>query len=196
MIWALLAGYAIGSIPSADAVSRIRGHDLRSSGSGNPGTANALIVAGKATAGTVLLIDLAKGAIAVAAGNGLAGSWGAVGAGVAAIGGQVLNPWFRFRGGKGLGVASGVTAVIWPIGMLIVMPVAAVGAKLFRAAGGAILGLTAHFVGAIAWAANDWPMWWGFEPDDQLVWMAIGVMTLTAPKFVQELVHRRGWVDY
>lgn len=192
MIWALLVGYAIGSIPSTDAVSRIRGHDLRSSGSGNPGTANALRVAGKTTAATVLLIDLTKGATAVAAGSGLAGSWGAVGAGVAAIGGQVLNPWFRFRGGKGLGVAAGVTAVIWPIGMLIVMPVAAVGAKFFRAAGGAILGLTAYFVGAIAWAANDWPTWWGFDPDDRLVWMAIGVMALAAPKFVRELVHRRG----
>jgi glycerol-3-phosphate acyltransferase PlsY len=191
LIWALLVGYAIGSIPSADSVSRLRGHDLRSSGSGNPGTANALRVAGRTTAATILLIDLAKGAVAVMVGNGLAGSGGAMAAGVAAIGGQVLNPWFRFRGGKGLGVASGVTAVIWPVGMLIVMPVTAVAAKFFRAAGGAILGLAAYFLGAVAWATNDWPTWWGFDPDDRLVWLAIGVIALTAPKFVAELVQRR-----
>ena len=194
LIWALLLGYAIGSIPSADAVSRMQGHDLRSSGSGNPGTANALRVAGKPTAAMILLIDLAKGAVAVTIGNGLAASAGAMAAGVAAIGGQVLNPWFRFRGGKGLAVASGVTAVIWPVGMLIVMPVTAIGARFFRAAGGAILGLAAYLIGAVAWAANDWPTWWGFDPDDRLVWLAIGVMILTAPKFVEELV-RRGASD-
>lgn len=191
MIWSILLGYGIGSIPSADLVSRLRGYDLRSSGTRNPGAANALAVAGRTTAVIVLLIDLAKGGAALTVGNALGGAGTAIGAGVAAIAGQVLNPWFRFRGGKGLGVTAGVTAAAWPTGVLLVLPVTAVGAKFLRAAGGAILGLAAYVGGAVLWAANDWPTWWGIAPDDRLVWMAIGVATLTVPKLVADLMRRR-----
>ena len=190
MIWALVIAGAIGSIPSADAIARLAGHDLRASGSGNPGTANALRVAGRTTAATVLLLDLAKGAAAAVAGWVLAGPGGAVLAGVAAVAGQVLNPWFRFKGGKGLGVAAGVTAAVWPPGLLLVLPVTAAGARAFRAAGGAILGLITYLVGTVAWAANDLSTWWGIPPDDRLVWLAIGIVTLTAPKFIGTIVDR------
>jgi len=190
MIWALLIGYGIGSIPSADAIVGWLGHDLRSSGSGNPGTANALRVAGRTAAATVLGVDIAKGAIAVIAGIGLAGTGGATGAGGAAIAGQIRNPWFRFSGGKGLGVTAGVTSVVWPPGILVVLPLAALGAKLMRASVGAILGLASYLVGAILWASHDWSTWWGLPPDDRLVWMALGVVVLTAPKFVGDLLRR------
>ena len=190
MIWALLLGYAIGSLPSADIVARWRGHDLRNSGTGNPGTANALRVAGRSTAAVVLTIDMAKGAVAVMAGAGLGDTGGSMAAGLAAIGGQVLNPWFWFRGGKGLGVAAGVTAVAWPPGLLVVLPITALGAWLLTAASGAILGLVAYSIGAVLWAAYDWPTWWGLSPDDLLVWLAIGVVALTAPKFVSDLKGR------
>lgn len=190
MIWSILLGYAIGSIPSADIIARGRGHDLRNSGTGNPGTANALRVAGRSTAAVVLAIDVTKGAVAVMAGAGLANTGGSMAAGLAAIAGQVLNPWFGFRGGRGLGVAAGVTAIAWPPGLLAVLPITALGARFLRAAGGAILGLTAYSVGAVLWAANDWPTWWGLPSDDLLVWLAIGVVALTAPKFVSDLKGR------
>ncbi len=190
MIWAILLGFAIGSIPSTDMIVRGRGHDLRNSGTGNPGTANALRVAGRSTAAVVLAIDVAKGAVAVMAGAGLADTGGSMAAGLAAIAGQVLNPWFGFRGGKGLGVAAGVTAIAWPPGLLVVLPITALGARFLTAAGGAILGLTAYSVGTVLWAANDWPTWWGLPSDDLLVWLAIGVVALTAPKFVSDLKGR------
>ncbi len=190
MIWAILLGYAIGSIPTADMIARGRGHDLRNSGTGNPGTANALRVAGRATAAVVLAIDVTKGAVAVMAGAGLADTGGSMAAGLAAIAGQVLNPWFGFRGGKGLGVAAGVTAIAWPPGLLVVLPITALGARFLSAAVGAILGLTAYSVGTVLWAANDWPTWWGLPSDDLLVWLAIGVVALTAPKFVSDLKGR------
>ncbi len=190
MIWAILLGYAIGSIPTADMIARGRGHDLRNSGTGNPGTANALRVAGRSTAAVVLTIDVAKGAVAVMAGAGLADTGGSMAAGLAAIAGQVLNPWFGFRGGKGLGVAAGVTAIAWPPGLLVVLPITALGARFLSAAVGAILGLTAYSVGTVLWAANDWPTWWGLPSDDLLVWLAIGVVALTAPKFVSDLKGR------
>lgn len=187
VIIALLLGYAIGTIPSADAIGRLRGHDLRTSGSGNPGTANALRVGGPVTAILVLLVDLTKGATAAMAGAALAGDGGAVAAGVAAVAGQILNPWFGFVGGKGLGVTGGMTLVVWPPGVLVVLPIIAVGARLLRSAGGALLGLAAYLGGAMAWAANDWPNWWGVTTDSVLVWGAIGIVVLAAPKFIGDV---------
>jgi glycerol-3-phosphate acyltransferase PlsY len=187
VIAALLLGYTLGTIPSADAIGRLRGHDLRSSGSGNPGTANALRVGGATTAALVLVLDLAKGAVAALAGGALAGDAGAAAAGVAAVAGQILNPWFRFRGGKGLGVAAGMTIVVWPMGAFVVIPVAAIGAKVLRAAGGALVGLAAYVVGTIVWAANDLAVGWGITPDDTLVWIAIGIAVLATPKFVDDI---------
>lgn len=187
MIWALAGGYLIGSLPSADAIGRLRGHDLRLSGSGNPGTANALRVGGRLTAALVLAVDLLKGAVAALAGGSLADEAGAIAAGVAAIAGQILNPWFGFRGGKGLGVTGGMTLVIWPPGAITTLVVVAAGARLLRSAAGALLGLTAYLGGAVLWAANGWPVWWGVPADDRLVWGAIGVVALAAPKFVSDV---------
>jgi glycerol-3-phosphate acyltransferase PlsY len=187
VIAALLVGYAIGTIPSADAIGRLRGHDLRAAGSGNPGTANALRVGGPVTAALVLVLDLAKGAAAALAGGALAGDAGAVAAGVAAVTGQIFNPWFGFKGGKGLGVAAGMTLVVWPTGLIVVVPLTALGAKLLRSSGGALVGIAAYLGGAISWAANDWPNWWGVATDDRLVWGAILLAVLIAPKFVSDI---------
>ncbi len=188
MITAILTGYLIGSLPSADAIGRMRGHNLRTTGSGNPGTVNALRVGGPLTAGLVLLVDLAKGATAVLVGGAVTGAAGAIAAGVAAVAGQILNPWFAFRGGKGLGVTGGVTLVVWPPGLLLMLPIVAVGARFLRSSsGGALVGLAAYLGGTVLWAANGWPMWWGIPADDRLVWCAIGITVLAAPKFARDL---------
>lgn len=191
MIRSIVVGYLIGSIPSADGIARPQGHNLRSSGTGNPGTANAWRVGGKLTAAVVLLIDLAKGAAAALAGDAFAGVGGSIAGGVSAIAGQVLNPWYRFKGGKGLGVTGGVTLVVWPAGLLITLPFIAVSARLLRASGGALVGLAAYLSGAVVWAANGWDTWWGVPSDDRLVWCALGVVVLTAPKFLGDLTRRR-----
>ena len=104
----------------------------------------------------------------------------------------MLNPWFGFQGGKGLGVTAGVTAIAWPPGLLVVLPSTAIGARLLRAAGGALVGLATYVIGAVLWATYDWPNAWGLDTDDRLVWLAIGVITLTVPKFVGDLNRRRG----
>lgn len=186
MIWAALIGYAVGSVPSADAIARLRGIDLRHTGSGNPGTANALRIGGARTAAMVLLLDLAKGAAAGVAGRAIGGDAAGAAAAVAAIAGQVRNPWFGFRGGKGLGVTGGGALVLWPLGMAAALAPIALTAKLLGAARGAVIGLA--FLGGlgVAWAAGNWPVAWGVAPDDTLVWFVIGVLAVTAPKFVGE----------
>lgn len=189
--WALLIGYVIGSIPTADIVGRLRGVDLRTTGTGNPGTANALRVVGRGAAVTILALDLLKGGAAALFGLASGGDSTAVAAAVAAVGGQVLNPWFGFRGGKGLGVTGGASLVIWPLGVAVVLPVIALGAATFRAAVGATLGILAFFLVSILWAEAGWPTLWGIAPDDTLVWFTIGVGVLTLPKFVDDILSRR-----
>jgi glycerol-3-phosphate acyltransferase PlsY len=140
VISALLIGYFAGSLPTADLVGRIRGVDLRASGSGNPGAANALRVGGRGMAITVLVLDLIKGAAAALIGAEIHGDGTAVAAAVAAVLGQVHNPWFGFRGGKGLGVTAGTALVLWPSGLLVAVPVLAIAAKALRAAAGSLDG--------------------------------------------------------
>ena len=76
---AALAGYLLGTLPSADVAARLAatGSELRAEGTGNPGGANALVVLGKAWGYGVMGADIAKGAAACAVGRRLGGSAGA-----------------------------------------------------------------------------------------------------------------------
>lgn len=64
------------------------GPDLRTSGSGNPGGANAAKVLGKRWGYSVMAADIAKGAVASAAGRRVAGDVGAHVAATAAVAGH------------------------------------------------------------------------------------------------------------
>lgn len=185
---ALLIGFGIGSIPSAHLLALMAGHNLRREGTGNPGTANALGVGGKKLAASVLLMDILKGAIAVQLGAALAGNAGAVAGGLAAIAGQILNPWFRFRGGKGLGVTGGVTFAAWPLGLIVAAPFMAGSARLTgSAAKGALLGLAFYAAAATLWTMLDLPIGWGLDTGVALVALGTGVLLLTSPKFIADL---------
>lgn len=117
MFPAIAIGYAVGSLPIGFLVAQgAGGIDLRRVGSGNVGAANVYRTTGLATAITVMLADMGKGAAAVMlAGGGV----NAVFAGVAAVVGHVYPVWLRFRGGKGVATASGVFAVLTPIPTLV-----------------------------------------------------------------------------
>jgi glycerol-3-phosphate acyltransferase PlsY len=117
MIPAIAIGYAVGSLPIGYFVAQsAAGVDLRRVGSGNVGAANVYRTSGLATAITVMLADMGKGAAAVLlAGGGTA----AVAAGIAAVVGHVYPVWLRFRGGKGVATASGVFAVLSPLPTLV-----------------------------------------------------------------------------
>ncbi len=190
MIWAIAFGYLSGSLPTADLVARLRGVDLRASGSGNPGAANALRVGGRSMAAVVLILDLVKGAAAAVVGASIDGDSTSVAAAVAAVLAQVHNPWFGFRGGKGLGVTAGTAIVVWPAGLLVTLPVLGGAARVLRSAAGTLLAL-GWFLGAAAvWASNAWSTQWGIAADDTLVWYAIAIVGLTAPKFAASVGRR------
>ncbi len=186
---AALAGYLAGSLPSADWVGRVVGLDLRRSGTRNPGTANAIGLGGFRVGLVVLAIDFAKGAAAVGAGRLLAGGGGGLVAGVAAVAAQIANPWYGFRGGKGLGVTGGVALAGWPVAFPVLAPLLVLASRVLRSsARGVVATLVAMVPVAAAWAVAGWPTWWGVRPGPGLLWFAAALAALLAPKFVRDAV--------
>lgn len=190
MIWAVVSGFLIGSLPTADLVARGRGLDLRRTGTGNPGAANALRVGGRGLAAAVLILDLLKGAAAAGAGGLIGGSRAAAAAAVAAVAGQIHNPWFGFRGGKGLGVSAGATMALWPGGLVATLPILAGVTRLVGTAAGTVIAVVWYVAAAAWWASRDWIVPWGLPTDDGLVWFALGVAVLVIPKFASGIGHR------
>jgi glycerol-3-phosphate acyltransferase PlsY len=108
-----VAGYLLGSVSTADLVSR--GVDLRAVGDHNPGWWNARDALGARAARPVLAGDIAKGAAAAAIGKLIArpGEWWMplVGGGAAMVG-HAWPLFARFRGGRAVATFGGAAAVI------------------------------------------------------------------------------------
>ncbi len=110
---ALVLAYLLGSLSFAVIVSRAMGlSDPRSYGSHNPGATNVLRSGQKGAAALTLLLDGAKGYVAVWAvsawgePHGLQAGSQALAA-LAAFAGHLWPVFFRFRGGKGVATAAG-----------------------------------------------------------------------------------------
>jgi len=150
---AIVAAYALGSIPIAWFVVRRLAHvDLRGVGSGNVGATNALRVTTPTIGVLVALADAAKGAIAIWLARRTHASDGAVAlAAVASVVGHVAPVWLRFRGGKGVATASGAFVVLAPIAAAaaIVVFIAVVWSTRLVSLGS--LAATLALVGAAAW---------------------------------------------
>lgn len=152
---AVTLGYAVGSIPFALLVGRlVSGVDLRRTGSGNLGAANALRTSGVAAAVCVLALDAAKGAAGVVWAGRLGGGESAQAlAGVAAVVGHIYPVWLRFRGGKGVATAAGAFGVLTPlaIGPAAAIFVATVWASRFISLGSV---MAAAALAPLAWATG------------------------------------------
>ena len=124
----VVLSYLLGSLSGSLLLGRIRGVDIRASGSGNAGGTNALRTQGWKFALGVALIDVGKGALA---------SWvalrfaplstplsvtahGYLAAGAAVIG-HVWPLWHGFRGGKGAATLIGGLLVLWPWSLLLLL---------------------------------------------------------------------------
>lgn len=179
---AALFGYLLGSLPTAGLLARSRGVDLRSQGSGNPGTANALRTSGPALAAAVLIVEAAKGYLAVAAGDWMADETGAVAAGLGAVAGNVYNVWYGFRGGKGLAITLGVLVYLWPVVLAPVLAVIAVGMLITRSSGVASLAAVAALVAcSLLWPTLGWPTG-GLTSTGLLPVVAVGIGLLISWK--------------
>ena len=111
--------YLLGSIPFGIVITRIMGlGDLRSIGSGNIGATNVLRTGNKRAAAATLLLDAAKGGVAVLIARYAFGEDAAQLAGLAAFLGQLFPVWLGFKGGKGVATFLGILlALAWPVGL-------------------------------------------------------------------------------
>lgn len=108
----LLLGYILGSIPFGVLLTRLGGAgDLRSIGSGNIGATNVLRTGRKELAALTLLLDGAKGAVAVILVRELFPGHEQMAA-LAALVGHLYPIWLRFRGGKGVATFFGLMAAL------------------------------------------------------------------------------------
>jgi glycerol-3-phosphate acyltransferase PlsY len=135
-IIALAVGYLLGSIPFGLLLTRWSGKgDIRDIGSGNIGATNVLRTGSKWLAATTLLLDGAKGAVAVMLAQQLwpdAVNFAAAGALV----GHLYPVWLHFKGGKGVATMLGILiplfwqaavvyVVIW-VGLLLILRISSV----------------------------------------------------------------------
>jgi glycerol-3-phosphate acyltransferase PlsY len=149
---AIVFGYLLGSIPFALLLTRRRGIELRNVGSRNPGAANVLRSAGVGAAVAVMLLDAAKGTVAVGTARLMSGDVAvATSAGLAAIVGHIYPIWSGFRGGKGVATSAGVFAVLAPLATAIaaLVFVGTIAATRFISAGSIAGALTLPVAAAI-----------------------------------------------
>ena len=111
--------YLLGSVPFGVLVTRAMGlGDIRAIGSGNIGATNVLRTGNKLAALLTLVLDGAKGAVAVLAGRFALGEDAAQVAALAAFLGHIYPIYLRFKGGKGVATFLGILlALAWPVGL-------------------------------------------------------------------------------
>lgn len=114
-----LIAFLLGSIPFGVIISRLFfKKDIRSEGSGNIGTTNAMRALGKFGGAAVFLLDFGKGllsgylgtvfmAMAIPASGLAAGQFLLSLSFLGCIVGHIYSPWLKFHGGKGIAVAIG-----------------------------------------------------------------------------------------
>jgi acyl phosphate:glycerol-3-phosphate acyltransferase len=114
-----IAAYLLGSIPFGIVITRAFGlGDLRQIGSGNIGATNVLRTGNKPAAAATLLLDAAKGGIAVLIARAMFGEDAAQLAGLTAFLGHLFPIWLGFKGGKGVATFLGILlALAWPVGL-------------------------------------------------------------------------------
>jgi glycerol-3-phosphate acyltransferase PlsY len=115
---AVVAGYALGTLPTALLVARRHGVDPTTAGSGNPGATNVMRTVGRTAGALTLVGDVGKGIAAAGLGWLLGGRALAVLCGVAAVAGHVAPVTRRLRGGKGVATGFGMTVTIFPLAAL------------------------------------------------------------------------------
>lgn len=132
----LILGYVVGSISFAVLISKAKGVDIFTVGSGNPGATNVMRALGRTAGYLCFGLDALKGIVAALMGKGVAlqsgldpfllGTLGLVGA----ILGHSFSLFLRFKGGKGVATTVGGLLILMPWVILI----------------GAIVWLSAYFL--------------------------------------------------
>ncbi len=133
-----LLAYLLGSFPSGYVAGRLRGVDMRKTGSGNVGATNVTRTLGKQFGYPVFLVDFLKGLVAVLlAGaiahrchfDSMATDFCAALGGIFSVVGHSFPVWLAFKGGKGVATSLGV---IFGISWIAAVIMCAVWIVLFK----------------------------------------------------------------
>lgn len=146
------AGYFIGCINPAFIIGRIKGYDVRSSGSKNAGASNTVIMAGKLAGVLVALLDIFKAALSWRLCQALFPQFALAGilGGVACILGHMFPVFLHFHGGKGLACIGGVVLAYDPVTFLIMLAITCV------------IGFATNYIAiATVSSAAIWPVYYG-----------------------------------
>ena len=129
-----IAGYLIGSIPSAYLITKWKtGIDLRNEGSKNIGARNAFEVTGDKSIGSIVLVmDLLKGLLPVLICE-IAGCSNALAVLIPALVlGHCYPVWLKFHGGRGLATIAGAILLVNPLAVVFWLLVYFVAGKLSK----------------------------------------------------------------
>lgn len=185
-------GYAAGLLPSATLAARAASGgavDLRASGTGNPGGANAAAVLGRRWGWAVMAADIAKGAAAARVGRRLAGDPGQHVGAVAAVVGHCYPVTHGFRGGKGVATSVGQCLATLPAYLPVDLGVAtAVAAGPWRQRSfPATMAASAVWVAAsLLWWRRRLPNAWGGAVTIGHPLAAAATSAIIAGRFLQE----------
>ncbi len=140
----LVGAYALGSVPVAWLLGRWRGGlDLREVGSGNPGTSNLFRNAGVGLAALSGPLQFAQGLVPVLVARAVGGDGTLLDlAAVCAVAGNGWPLWLRFKGQRGIAVATGAVAAINPWLLVVLLVCFAAGAVTHAIALGVLAGFT------------------------------------------------------
>jgi glycerol-3-phosphate acyltransferase PlsY len=134
-----VCSYLFGNINNAVILSSARKKDVRSMGSGNPGTMNMMRNFGAKLGALTLVLDIAKGALPtyiaklIFAGSGdMLSTIAAYTAGFFVILGHIYPVFMKFKGGKGIASTLGVFLVANPVLTLIAFAISVIYIMLFE----------------------------------------------------------------
>jgi len=116
----IVIAYLLGSVPFGYLLTRFAtGRDVRQSGSGNIGATNVLRTAGRKLGIATLVLDIAKGTLAVVIAQLLTGDMKVMAlAALAVCAGHVFPIFLKFEGGKAVATFAGAFGYLMPIPLL------------------------------------------------------------------------------
>lgn len=179
-VLAIVIGYFLGSIPFAYVVARIvKGIDIRQVGGGNVGAANVMRQVGIVAGLTVLLLDMAKGLLAV-----VIARWLGVPlifvfiAGFAVVAGHMWPVFLGFKGGGGAAATLGVLSALVPREFAISFTIMVV-----------VVLLTRNFGFAIGVGLAPLPLIiWGFGGESSLIIYSVALPLFCTLKNIRSVV--------
>ena len=164
---AFAGGYLLGALPFGLILTRLAGMgDIRKIGSGNIGATNVLRTGNRKIAAATLLLDGAKGAVAVLIAQ-FFGPDTAIVAAAGALLGHLFPVWLNFRGGKGVATALGILLALSP-------PVGGLACLTWLLA--AFLFRYSSLSALIALAATPLYMWWLADPQRTEFAIALAIL--------------------